>query len=144
MPGLPSAGGVRRPGRRSSSPRVWPRGSGCSTSPPATRASSRGSCGRRGGSTRACGAVQVASVDATYTTGTVVDPAGQVELYATATAEALAAGFTGFRVAAEATSLVRTPAQLDAFRAVRAPGGPVHGHPPDVGDVRLRPGRARR
>ncbi|KDN21815.1 MEDS domain-containing protein [Amycolatopsis rifamycinica] len=61
------------------------------------------------------GAVQVASVDATYTTGTVVDPAGQVELYATATAEALAAGFSGFRVAADATSLVRTPAQLDAF-----------------------------
>jgi ABC-type transporter Mla MlaB component len=60
-------------------------------------------------------AVQVASVDATYATGTVVDPAGQVALYATATADALAAGFTGLRVAAEATSLVRTPAQLDAF-----------------------------
>jgi anti-anti-sigma regulatory factor len=61
------------------------------------------------------GAVQVSSVDGTYTTGTVVDPLGQVELYATATAEALAAGYTGFRVAADATSLVRTPAQLDAF-----------------------------
>ncbi|MEU4252927.1 MEDS domain-containing protein [Amycolatopsis sp. NPDC026612] len=61
------------------------------------------------------GALQVASVDATYTTGTVVDPAGQVQLYATATADALAAGFTGLRVAAQATSLVRTPAQLDAF-----------------------------
>ena len=47
------------------------------------------------------GAGQVASVDATYTTGTVVDPAGQVALYATATAEALAAGF---RVAAEAAA----------------------------------------
>src|SRR3712207_238860 len=44
------------------------------------------------------GALQVASVDATYTTGTVVDPAGQVQLCATATEEALAAGFTGFRV----------------------------------------------
>ncbi|MEV6829539.1 MEDS domain-containing protein [Amycolatopsis sp. NPDC051102] len=61
------------------------------------------------------GAVQVASVDSTYTTGTVVDPAGQVELYAAATSEALAAGFTGLRVAADATSLVRTPAQVDAF-----------------------------
>ncbi|WP_410588323.1 MEDS domain-containing protein [Amycolatopsis sp. lyj-23] len=61
------------------------------------------------------GAVQVASVDATYTTGAVVDPAGQVELYAAATSAALAAGFTGLRVAADATSLVRTPAQLDAF-----------------------------
>ncbi|WP_410571563.1 MEDS domain-containing protein [Amycolatopsis sp. cmx-4-61] len=61
------------------------------------------------------GAVQVASLDATYTTGVVVDPAGQVELYAAATSEALAAGFTGLRVAADATSLVRTPAQLDAF-----------------------------
>jgi hypothetical protein len=61
------------------------------------------------------GAVQIASVDATYTTGTVVDPAGQAGLYAAATSEALAAGYTGLRVAADATSLVRTPAQLDAF-----------------------------
>ncbi|SEF19999.1 MEDS: MEthanogen/methylotroph, DcmR Sensory domain [Amycolatopsis pretoriensis] len=61
------------------------------------------------------GAVLVSSVDSTYTTGTVVDPAGQVRLYAAATEEALAAGFTGLRVAADATSLVRTPAQLDAF-----------------------------
>ncbi|HET6707109.1 MEDS domain-containing protein [Amycolatopsis sp.] len=61
------------------------------------------------------GAVQVASVDATYPTGAVVDPAGQVERYAAATAEALAAGFTGLRVAADATSLVRTPPQVDAF-----------------------------
>lgn len=61
------------------------------------------------------GAVQVASVDSAYPTGAVVDPAGQVELYAAATSEALAAGFTGLRVAADATSLVRTPAQVDAF-----------------------------
>ncbi|MFB9689027.1 MEDS domain-containing protein [Amycolatopsis plumensis] len=61
------------------------------------------------------GAVQVASVDEAYPTGAVVDPAGQVELYAAATSEALAAGFTGLRVAADATSLVRTPAQVDAF-----------------------------
>jgi hypothetical protein len=61
------------------------------------------------------GAIQVASLDETYTTGAVVDPAGQVGRYAAATDEALAAGFTGLRVAAEATSLVRTAAQLDAF-----------------------------
>ncbi|WP_244210770.1 MEDS domain-containing protein [Amycolatopsis kentuckyensis] len=61
------------------------------------------------------GAVQVASVEAAYPTGAVVDPAGQVELYAAATSEALAAGFTGLRVAADATSLVRTHAQVDAF-----------------------------
>ncbi|MDX3192580.1 MEDS domain-containing protein [Streptomyces sp. MN03-5084-2B] len=61
------------------------------------------------------GAVHVASVDAAYPTGAVVDPASQVELYAAATSEALAAGFTGLRVAADATSLVRTPAQVDAF-----------------------------
>ncbi|MGW3992483.1 MEDS domain-containing protein [Amycolatopsis sp. NPDC004772] len=61
------------------------------------------------------GAVQVASVDATYAMGAVVDPAGQVELYTAATSDALAAGFTGLRVAADVTSLVRTPAQVDAF-----------------------------
>jgi hypothetical protein len=60
-------------------------------------------------------ALQVVSLDSTYTTGTVVDPAAQVQLYAAATAEALDAGFTGLRVAAEVTQLVRTPAQLDAF-----------------------------
>ncbi|MET8853899.1 MEDS domain-containing protein [Amycolatopsis sp. NPDC004625] len=61
------------------------------------------------------GAVQVASVDAAYPSGTVVDPAGQVAVYASATSEALAAGFTGLRVAADVTSLARTPAQVDAF-----------------------------
>ncbi|WP_143268793.1 MEDS domain-containing protein [Amycolatopsis vastitatis] len=61
------------------------------------------------------GAVRFASVESTYASGAVVDPAGQVEFYAAATSEALADGFTGLRVAADATSLVRTPAQLDAF-----------------------------
>ncbi|WP_460440191.1 MEDS domain-containing protein [Amycolatopsis stemonae] len=61
------------------------------------------------------GAVRVSSVDSTYPAGAVVDPAGQVRFYAAATEAALAAGFTGLRVAADATSLVRTPAQLDAF-----------------------------
>jgi anti-anti-sigma regulatory factor len=44
-----------------------------------------------------------------------VDARTQVDAYAGDTAAALAEGFTGFRVAAEVTSLVRTPAQLDAF-----------------------------
>jgi anti-anti-sigma regulatory factor len=61
------------------------------------------------------GAVQLLPVDSAYPAGTVVDPAAQVGLYATATEAALAAGYTGLRVAAEVTSLARTPAQLDAF-----------------------------
>jgi anti-anti-sigma regulatory factor len=61
------------------------------------------------------GAVQVASLEATYSSGAVVEPEEQVRRYATATGEALAAGFTGLRVAADATPMVRTPAQLDAF-----------------------------
>lgn len=36
-------------------------------------------------------------------------------MYATATEQAVAAGYTGLRVAADATTLVRTPEQLDAF-----------------------------
>jgi hypothetical protein len=51
----------------------------------------------------------------TYTVGTVVDPAAQVAHYAAATRDALAAGHTGLRVVAEATGLVATPAQLEAF-----------------------------
>ncbi len=61
------------------------------------------------------GAVRVASLATTYPFEAVVDPREQVRNYAAATEEALAAGFTGFRVAADATPLVRTPAQLDAF-----------------------------
>ncbi|MGZ3144636.1 MEDS domain-containing protein [Lentzea chajnantorensis] len=61
------------------------------------------------------GTAQVASLDSTYPVGAVVEPAAQVRTYAAATEAALAAGFTGFRVAADCTSLVRTPAQLDVF-----------------------------
>ncbi|MFI9012111.1 MEDS domain-containing protein [Actinosynnema sp. NPDC053489] len=60
-------------------------------------------------------AVQVASLSATYRFDTVIDPRQQVLAYAEATEAALAAGFTGLRVAADATALARTPAQLDAF-----------------------------
>lgn len=61
------------------------------------------------------GAVRVSSLPATYPHGEVVDPEAQVRTYAAATDEALAAGFTGLRVAADATALAFTPAQLDAF-----------------------------
>ncbi|MCM6777131.1 MEDS domain-containing protein [Nocardia sp. CDC159] len=61
------------------------------------------------------GGTRVLSVDALYPSGTVVDPIDQVCTYAAATEAALAAGFTGLRVAADATALVRTPAQLAAF-----------------------------
>ncbi|TQM78370.1 STAS domain-containing protein [Saccharothrix saharensis] len=58
------------------------------------------------------GAAEVASLDAR---GPVIDPEGQVRSYATATEQALAAGYRGFRVAAEATALVRSQDQLTAF-----------------------------
>lgn len=61
------------------------------------------------------GAVQVASLEATYPVGTVVDPEAQVRAYAAATGAAVDEGFAGLRVAAEATPLVRTPRQLAAF-----------------------------
>jgi len=61
------------------------------------------------------GAAQVASLDATYRVGEVVEQAAQVRAYAEATESALAAGFAGLRVAADCTSLVRTPEQLNAF-----------------------------
>jgi hypothetical protein len=50
-----------------------------------------------------------------YPTGTVVDPPAQAAEYAATVDAAVAAGFTGLRVAAEVTSLVRTPAPLEAF-----------------------------
>ncbi|MER7330496.1 MULTISPECIES: MEDS domain-containing protein [unclassified Micromonospora] len=61
------------------------------------------------------GAAAVVPLFSTYSHGHVVDPPTQVAAYAAATDEALAAGHTGLRVAAEATELVRTPAQLESF-----------------------------
>ncbi|WP_253887972.1 MEDS domain-containing protein [Actinokineospora diospyrosa] len=61
------------------------------------------------------GAVAVRSLDGLYGRGAVVDPLGQVDTYAAETDQAVAEGFTGLRVAVEATDLVRTPAQLAAF-----------------------------
>ncbi|MEU7574533.1 MEDS domain-containing protein [Micromonospora sp. NPDC049240] len=61
------------------------------------------------------GAVRLFPVGHAYRHDEVVDPERQVQAYARATTEALAAGHTGLRVLAEATSLVRTVAQRDAF-----------------------------
>lgn len=49
-----------------------------------------------------------------YANGAAVDPIAQVRTFASAVEDALAAGFTGLRFAAEMTPLVRTPEQLDA------------------------------
>jgi anti-anti-sigma regulatory factor len=59
--------------------------------------------------------VPIATLDEFYPAGTVIEPAAQVESYAAATAEAQQAGYTGLRVAVNATPLVRTPRQRDAF-----------------------------
>ncbi|SFQ04109.1 MEDS: MEthanogen/methylotroph, DcmR Sensory domain [Amycolatopsis arida] len=61
------------------------------------------------------GALQVQSLRDRYRTHALLDPADQLRAYAEATRAALAAGYTGLRVAAEATSLVRRPEQLDSF-----------------------------
>ncbi|WP_433271324.1 MEDS domain-containing protein [Actinosynnema sp. CS-041913] len=61
------------------------------------------------------GAAQVVSLDTTHPVGTVIEPAAQVRAYAEETEAALAAGFTGLRVVADCTSMVRTPEQLVAF-----------------------------
>jgi anti-anti-sigma regulatory factor len=64
---------------------------------------------------RRSGAVQVQPLGDRYATGAVMQPVAQAQAYASATEEALAAGFSGLRVAAEMTPLVRTPQQLDAL-----------------------------
>ena len=62
------------------------------------------------------GAVEVLSVAGTYAgLESCVVAQTQVDAYTVDTRAALAGGFTGFRVAAEVTMLVRTPTQLDAF-----------------------------
>jgi hypothetical protein len=61
------------------------------------------------------GAVRVMAVEDAYPAGHVVDPAAQVAAYTAATQDALAAGFTGLRVAADVTSLVGTVVQRQAF-----------------------------
>lgn len=61
------------------------------------------------------GTAQVVSVDTAYPVGTVIEPTVQVQAFAVAATQAVSEGFTGLRVAADTTPLVRTPQQLDAF-----------------------------
>jgi anti-anti-sigma regulatory factor len=62
------------------------------------------------------GAVEVVSSGRSYAgPAACVDAQTQVEVYTRDTRTALADGFTGLRVAADVTMLVRTLAQLDAF-----------------------------
>ncbi|MFI5916856.1 MEDS domain-containing protein [Dactylosporangium sp. NPDC051541] len=64
--------------------------------------------------------VAFVAVESMYCAGTPVDPQAQVVAYADATDAALAAGYTGLRVFADCTELVRTPAQLEAFAQYEA------------------------
>lgn len=57
----------------------------------------------------------IASLLQMYPSGSVIDPDHQVEEYRRAARTAVADGFRGFRVAAEATPLAQSPAQHDAF-----------------------------
>ncbi|MGN9810972.1 MEDS domain-containing protein [Micromonospora sp. BQ11] len=61
------------------------------------------------------GAAEVVPLSSAYASGALVTASAQIAAYDDATAAALAAGHRGLRVVADATELVRTPAQLDAF-----------------------------
>jgi anti-anti-sigma regulatory factor len=61
------------------------------------------------------GQLVVRSLSGIYGDDAVVVPTEPVAAYAAATQAALAEGFSGYRVVAEATSLVRSPEQRDAF-----------------------------
>jgi MEDS: MEthanogen/methylotroph, DcmR Sensory domain len=61
------------------------------------------------------GALQVTSIAEIYGSDGIVDPARQCACFAAALAEALAAGFTGLRVAADNTSLVIDEERLRAW-----------------------------
>lgn len=61
------------------------------------------------------GAVRLVPLGAYDPHNTGMNPAGQIEVYATATTDALAAGFTGLRVAADVTTFVRCSSGIEAF-----------------------------
>nr|WP_296071296.1 MEDS domain-containing protein [uncultured Actinoplanes sp.] len=61
------------------------------------------------------GAVRITSVEDAYVGEAAVDPAGQVAFYRAETEDALAAGFTGLRVVADVTRMIRTDLQREAF-----------------------------
>jgi anti-anti-sigma regulatory factor len=94
--------------------RVWYVGPGA-TEDVARRVTGGGASGHAFGEALRGGAAAVVGLSTAYATGAIVEPAAQVAAYAAATDQAVADGFAGLRVAADATALVRTPAQLDAF-----------------------------
>jgi anti-anti-sigma regulatory factor len=60
------------------------------------------------------GALQLIDLTGIYQAGEPIEPYSQLAVYSAATDAALAAGYTGLRVAAQATSLVREPQTWDA------------------------------
>lgn len=61
------------------------------------------------------GAVRITVLGHLYRAGSVIDPDEMLETFTTATEDAMAEGYAGLRVVADATPLVRTPEQLAAF-----------------------------
>jgi anti-anti-sigma regulatory factor len=61
------------------------------------------------------GTIRIVPIDGVYPTGSIVDASAQVEVYREYTEEALADGYAGFRLVAEATPMVRSKEQLRAF-----------------------------
>jgi hypothetical protein len=55
------------------------------------------------------GALEILSLDATHAAGSGTDPEALLAIFATATEQALAGGFTGLRVVGDATALVADP-----------------------------------
>jgi anti-anti-sigma regulatory factor len=55
------------------------------------------------------GALEILSLDATYAAGTGTDPEALLAIFATATEQALADGFTGLRVVGDGTTLAADP-----------------------------------
>ena len=60
------------------------------------------------------GTMRIMPLEAAYSMGAPIDAIAQLSLYAAATESALADGFSGLRVAAEATPLLLDPAHWDA------------------------------
>lgn len=61
------------------------------------------------------GALEIISLDEIYLPGAPVDAAATIGAYAAATERALGDGYRGYRVGADATDLVRTASQHEAF-----------------------------
>ncbi len=61
------------------------------------------------------GSLLVTTLEHAYGSADVVDPVRQLAAYSKATNDALADGFTGLRVAADATDQIQTQEQLNAF-----------------------------